>query len=49
MIIGMSLEYKKEIDEAEEAINIAVSVLKESTVIGCLEPGGKRYSVSEIV
>lgn len=42
-------EYKKDMDEAEEAINIAVSVLKKSTVSGYLEIDGKRYIVSEIV
>lgn len=42
-------EYKKDMDEAEEAINIAVSVLKKSTVSGYLEIDGKRYSVSEII
>lgn len=42
-------EYKKDIDEAEEAIDMAVSVLKQSTVSGHLEIEGKRYSVSEIV
>lgn len=42
-------EYKKDMDEAEEAINIAVSVLKESNISGYLELDGKRYSVSEIV
>lgn len=42
-------EYKKDMDEAEEAINIAVSVLKKSTVSGYLEIDGKKYSVSEIV
>lgn len=42
-------EYKKDMDEAEEAINIAVSVLKKSTVNGYLEIDGKRYIVSEIV
>ena len=42
-------EYKKDMDEAEEAINIAVSLLKDSTVSGYLELEGKRYSVSEIV
>lgn len=42
-------EYKKDMDEAEEAINIAVSVLKKSTVSGYLEIDGKKYNVSEIV
>ena len=42
-------EYKKDMDEAEEAINIAVSVLKKSIVNGYLEIDGKRYIVSEIV
>ena len=42
-------EYKKDIDEAEEAINIAVSALRESNISGYLELNGKRYSVSEIV
>lgn len=42
-------EYKKDMDEAEEAINIAVSVLKKSTVSGYLEIDCKRYIVSEIV
>lgn len=42
-------EYKNDMDEAEEAINIAVSVLKKSTVSGYLEIDGKKYSVSEIV
>ena len=36
-------------DEAEEAINIVVSVLKESNISGYLELDGKRYNVSEIV
>lgn len=42
-------EYKKDMNEAEEAINIAVSVLRKSTVSGYLEIDGKKYSVSEIV
>lgn len=42
-------EYKKDMDEAEEAINIVVSVLKESNISGYLELDGKRYNVSEIV
>lgn len=42
-------EYKNDMDEAEEVINIAVSVLKKSTVSGYLEIDGKKYNVSEIV
>lgn len=41
-------EYKKEMDEAEEAINIAVAFLKGTSVSGFLELNGKKYSVSEI-
>lgn len=41
-------EYKKEMDEAEEAINIAVAFLKGTSVCGFLELNGKKYSVSEI-
>lgn len=42
-------EYRKDLDEAEEAINIAVSALKESTFSGYLEIEGKKYNVSKIV
>lgn len=41
-------EYKKEMDEAEEAVNIAVAFLKETSICGVLELNGKKYSVSEI-
>lgn len=41
-------EYKNDMDEAEEAINMAVSVLKQSTICGYLEIEGKRYGISEI-
>lgn len=41
-------EYEKEMDEAEEAVNIAVAFLKGTSVCGFLELNGKKYSVSEI-
>lgn len=41
-------EYKKEMDEAEEAINIAVSILKQSTVCGFLELNNEKYSIVKI-
>jgi hypothetical protein len=42
-------EYKKEMDEAEEAINIAVSTLKQATVCGTLEIREKKYNIVEVV
>jgi len=41
-------EYKKEMDEAEEAINIAVSILKQSSVCGILELNNEKYSIVKI-
>lgn len=41
-------EYEKEMDEAEEAVNIAVAFLKKTSICGVLELNGKKYSVSEI-
>jgi len=41
-------EYKKEMDEAEEAINIAVSILKQSSVCGILELKYEKYSIVKI-
>ena len=41
-------EYKKEIDEADEAINIAVSILKQSSVCGSLKLNNEKYNIVKI-
>ena len=41
-------EYKKEMDEAEEAINIAVSILKQSSVCGILKLNNEKYNIIKI-
>lgn len=42
------IEYKKEIDEADEAINIAVSILKQSSVCGFLKLNNEKYNIVKI-
>ena len=41
-------ECKKEIDEADEAINIAVSILKQSSVCGFLKLNNEKYNIVKI-
>ena len=41
-------KYKKEIDEADEAINIAVSILKQSSVCGFLKLNNEKYNIVKI-
>ena len=41
-------EYKKEMDEAEEAINIAVSILKQSSVCGILKLNNEKYNIKGV-
>lgn len=41
-------EHKKEIDEADEAISIAVSILKQSSVCGFLKLNNEKYNIVKI-
>lgn len=40
-------EYKKDIEEANEAVKIAVAILKSGKTVGSLVLNGKEYIVSE--
>lgn len=41
-------EYKKEMDEASEAIDIAVCLLKDSEFVGTMNLLGETYGVAKI-
>lgn len=41
-------EHKKEIDEADQAISIAVSILKQSSVCGFIKLNNEKYNIVKI-
>ena len=42
------VDYRKDIDEANEAIDIACAALFEGKVVGELSIEGKKYAISEL-
>lgn len=41
-------EYKKEMDESSEAVDIAVVLLKERKFIGTMDLNGETYGITKI-